>query len=219
VVDRLPTGRSLVESSRCDACAGRLGLLDLLPIVSGLRGTCRHCGVRLAGHLLRIELAATAAALIAILFGDGDVGIVVLAVYLWCLVGLFYCDLQHFRLPDMLTMGLFLSGIALAVLNSNRGLLDGATSAAAGVVAFAAIRWAYHLYRGVEGLGLGDVTLMAGLGAGLGVVAVPWGTLIAALLALAVTIVETRRLQSDHAIPFGAYLCTAAVLVFLCQAE
>jgi leader peptidase (prepilin peptidase)/N-methyltransferase len=75
------------------------------------------------------------------------------------------------------------------------------------------------MLRGREGLGLGDVKLMAGIGAGLGPMALPVVTLVAAVLALAfagIMAVQRRaRPEGDLAIAFGAYLAGAAGLVWL----
>lgn len=214
LVDRWPHRRSLIEPSRCDQCGTRLGVVDLIPIVSGLRRRCRHCGGAIPGHLLRIELAASMAAALAVLIAAGPVEALVLALFLWCLIGLFYSDLLHFLLPDPLNAGLLVTGLGLAWLDPGRGLIEAALSAAGAVAAFGALRWIYARWHGREGLGLGDVKLVAGLGAGLGWALLPITTLLAAALALAVAALE-GRLRRATRVPFGAYLCAAAVLVLI----
>jgi leader peptidase (prepilin peptidase)/N-methyltransferase len=222
LVDRLPQGQDvLTRASRCATCGARLRWSDMVPIASALLrgGRCRDCGAPIPAHLLRIELAAVVAAVIAVVLGQGPVHMVVLAGFLWCLVALFYCDLGSFRLPDALTAALALFGFGLAVLDPARGALDGLISAVFASGAFLAIRWGYRLVRKRDGLGLGDVKMMAGIGAGLGWSMVPTTTLLAASLALAVTALEALRSRRapDPAqpLPFGCYLAGGAVLTLL----
>ncbi|MAQ86211.1 MAG: hypothetical protein CMH12_23945 [Maritimibacter sp.] len=219
VVDRVADGRSLWSRSACEACGARLGPLDLVPILSSLRGRCRHCGAEIPGHLLRLEIAALAVSAIAVALATGPATMLELAAFLWCLVGLFYADLLHFRLPNVLTAALFVAGLALAAVTPGRSVPEALATAAAGVLVFWLLRIGYRRLRGREGLGLGDVKMMAGLGAGLGPEALPLAVLAAAVLALLVAVVEGWRrgagLNPQARVPFGAWLSGGAVLALL----
>ena len=219
LVDRLPRGQSILTPSRCVSCDTRLRPRDLFPILSALlaRGRCRHCGARIPGHLLRIELAALIGGVAAVWLADTPMQMLLLAGWLWCLIALFYTDLLWFRLPDPLTGALFGLGLALAILDPSRGWADGALSAAIGTGAFLLIRWGYQAARRREGLGLGDVKLMAGIGAALGWPLLPYVTLLAGGLALTVVALEMlrdgKRPDGAARLPFGSYLCAAAALI------
>lgn len=219
VVDRWPSGRSLWGRSACGICGARLGWRDMVPVLSALGGRCRHCGAAIPAHLLRIEIAALAAACLAVLLARDVPQMWALAAFLWCLVGLFYADLLHFRLPDPLNAGLFLAGLALAATTPGRTLAEALVSAGLALSIFWLLRIGYRRFRGREGLGLGDVKMMAGLGAGLGWTMLPAVTLIAAMLALFVAFAEARRghsaISGSRAVPFGSFLAGAAVLVLL----
>lgn len=166
LADRLPTGRAVTMPSCCEACKTRLRWLDMVPVLSGLalRGRCRTCGARIPGHLLRVELAAVLAALVVVVMVPGVAQMWLFAATLWCLIALFYADLLHFRLPNALTAALLVLGLAVAATDPVRGWQDGVLSAAVGAAAFWLIRWGYFCWRGREGLGLGDVKLIAGIG-------------------------------------------------------
>jgi len=219
--DRLARGESIVSPpSRCRGCEARIGWRDLVPVVSWLRldGLCRACGAAIPKRLFYAEITGALLAILAVWITQTPVAMILGAVWLWCLMGLVLCDLAAFRLPDALTGLLVLTGGAMAWADPARGLPDSLIGAGIGAGAFLAIRLAYQLVRRREGLGLGDVKLMAGLGAGLGWAALPVVALIAALGALAVT--GLRALQGTRAgggteIPFGAYLAGAAALVWL----
>lgn len=220
LVDRLPIGGSVLTASRCNGCGVRLRWRDMVPVLSALTlgGRCRNCGAAIPGHLMRIEIAALLAALLVVALVPG-VGMMWLhAALLWVLIALFYADLLHFRLPDLLNAALLGLGMLLALAEPQRGFLDAAISAMAGAGAFWLIRWGYFQWRGREGLGLGDVKLMAGIGAALGWQIIPMVTLLAAALALVVALIGSLRSKTapkaDTRLPFGSYL-TAAAAIFL----
>lgn len=219
VVDRWPWGRSLWQPSGCDSCGARLTFADMVPIFSALRRRCRHCGAPIPGHLLRIEVAALGAACLAVALGKDPAQMAALALYLWLLVGLFYADLLHFRLPDPLTLGLLAAGLALAAATPGRDVAQALVSAAVGAGAFWLLRAGYARLRGREGLGLGDVKMAAGIGAATGWAALPLVTLIAAALGLAAALWQARGRLPDAAarVPFGSCLAGATLLVLLLQ--
>ncbi len=126
---------------------------------------------------------------------------------------------MYFRLPDALSATLFLLAIAVAIASP---VLDPATAVLSAVIGFCAfwlLRWGYFKWRGREGLGLGDVKLMAAIGALVGWQMIAVVTLIAALMALAVALISKIRGEiSDFKstkLPFGSYLCAATVLVLV----
>lgn len=219
LVDRLPEGRSILGRSRCTNCGTPLRWRDMIPVLSTLwlRGCCATCGATIPGHLLRIELGSIAVALAAILTATGTAHLWALALCFWCLVALFYTDLQVMRLPDPLTLALFVFAMAAAWADPARNLAEAFLSGLGTAFVFWALRAGYRWVRGREGLGLGDVKLAAGFGALLGWTSVPTGLLIAAGLALAVALVERSRgastLSGGDALPFGSYLCGAALLL------
>lgn len=95
-------------------------------------------------------------------------------------------------------------------------LADGLIGAGAG--AFLAIRWIHAALRGREGLGLGDVKRMAGIGAALGWAALPLVALLAALAALAVAGLGRPALTAETEIPFGACLAASAAVLWMAAA-
>lgn len=216
LIDRLPRGQGVVTPrSACRACGTPLASRDLIPVLSFtmLRGRCRHCGTALPGWLLYTEIAATGAAVFAVILGNTPAEALGIAVLLWLLWTLAVSDLLHLRLPDPLTGALFASALAWAWL-SGGSLLNALIGAALGAGSFLALRLGYRALRGREGLGLGDVKLMAGLGALTG----PWDlallVLTAALLALLAAAIRggwraTRRL------PFGTALCAGGAALWL----
>ncbi len=218
--DRLPRGEPVMLSrSRCRACGGRLGVKDLMPIVSYLfsRRRCYYCGAPIPGDVFWIEAAAIGLAAAAVNLVDGPLQVTETCVLLWLLLPLATIDMRHFLLPDALTLALLVSGLAFAFAGER--LEEASVGALAGAGSFAAIRLAYRAIRNREGLGLGDVKLMAGLGAWLGPLLLPSLVVLAACGGIAATLLwgiwHECRLSGDLAAPFGAFLCIAAMVLWL----
>ncbi|MBB37008.1 MAG: hypothetical protein CME88_17060 [Hirschia sp.] len=98
-------------------------------------------------------------------------------------------DLTRYRLPDILTWSMILSGLVFAGLFEVETLTSAVIGAGLGYAAFALVRWAFLRLRGKEGLGLGDAKLLAGCGAWLGWLALPGVLLIASATGLAFVVV------------------------------
>lgn len=227
LADRLPRGESVVLArSHCRSCHFDLPFRDLIPIWSYVmrRGKCRFCGASIPPWLLYTEIAATGIAILSVLANSDPVLAWLDAVFLWLLLTLAVTDLTRFRLPDLLNGILLAVAMLLSLLPGGIGPEAALIGVLAGVGSFWALRFAYHRLRGVEGLGLGDVKLMAGLGAYAGPLDLPLLVLLAALAGLTGGLIFhlTGRARSDapplgkRALPFGASLCgAAAVLWFL----
>ena len=225
LADRLPRGEDiLIAPSRCRDCGTRLGARDLIPIASYLmrRGVCSHCGGTIPAFTLYAEMLALGAGVLAVLAGGGNAEIALSALWLWLLIALGTTDLLWFRLPDPLVAALLATALALAALPGGIGIELALWGAALGIGSFALLRWGYAALRGREGLGLGDVKLMAGLGAFAGPFDLAYLVLLAALSALLVAVLTRDRatdgLSLSRALPFGTALCAAAALLWFLRA-
>ena len=229
LADRLPRGEPVVMArSRCRSCGAVLRWYELVPVVSWLaqRGRCRHCGAPVPGRLVQAELVGLLFGLGAAILAPTPVAALLAALFLWCLLALALADLRFFRLPDPLTAALAVLGVALMLAGDGTGwpewpdrLVASALGALAGGGSFLALRLGYRLITGREGMGLGDVKLMAGIGAGLGAAALPVVTLLAGVSALVVAGLRAwrrgRGLRRAGRVPFGAFLALAAAAVWL----
>lgn len=220
LAERLPRAEPVVAArSACRSCGARLGARDLVPILSwlALRGRCRHCGAPIPARLVQAEIAGLGLGVAAAVLAPGPWGAVASALWLWCLLALALADLRAFRLPDVLTAGLLGFGFAVSWPDWETAALG----ALLGAGAFLLLRLGYRAAARREGMGLGDVKLMAGIGAGVGAVDLPLVALIAACGALALAALRAwrkgRRLRRLGRVPFGAWLAAAAAAVWVAQ--
>jgi leader peptidase (prepilin peptidase)/N-methyltransferase len=144
--------------------------------------------------------------------GDDPPLLAVRIVFTALLVALFGTDLETQRLPDALT----LSGIGLGLAASllvPPGWLDRLAGVGLGAAMLLAIRWLWQRLRGVDAMGLGDVKMLAMIGAFLGwrqvLVVMFFATLAGAVVGVAVTLARGARTLQVR-LPFGTFLAVAA---------
>lgn len=211
VIYRLPRHLSTVlPRSRCPACGAAIAPRDNLPLVSFLllRGRCRSCGAAIPWRYPLIE-ATTAALFVscALRFGFSFDALAAagFAALLLALAGI---DVEHLYLPDRLTLG----GLALAVAAqpwlSWGSLAAGIQGALAGGGTLLTLAGLWYLLRHEEGMGLGDVKMLAMIGAFLG-----WQGAAVALLAAAASgalaglaLLALGRGSLGSRLPFGLFL-------------
>ena len=192
---RLPLGLSVVTPrSACPNCKRPIAFYDNLPVLSWLflLGRCRHCKVRISPRYLLIELLTGALFLGCYAYAGLTVATLKYCVFGFLLLGLIFTDAETKLLPDKLT----LPGLALGLLFSLLvpvhdmasqflpgmvnlpfsadlaarlfSLLDSLLGAAVGASFIYGAGAIYLRWRGAEGMGFGDVKLMAMVGAFLG---------------------------------------------------
>jgi len=223
---RLPLGNSIVRPrSRCPQCKTHIPWHDNIPVLSWflLRGRCRGCSTRISWRYPFVEaLSAAALLLLWTRFGPAT-AFAVAAVYTLALVVLFFTDYDHQLLPDAVTLTGTGVGLAIAWFNPFlRGdglerLWAAGLGAALGSGALWAVGAIYGKIRGVEAMGLGDVKMMAMVGAFTG----PYGvvftifsaSLVGAVVGLLLIPVRGRTLQDK--LPFGCFLAPAALAALL----
>ena len=215
LVMRWPRGESVVAGrSRCDACGETLRASELVPLLSYLaqRGRCRRCAARIDPKHPAVELAGALIGAVAVLAHPLPLALVTAGLG-WWLLATAAIDAEEQWLPDALTLPLVPLGLLAAWAGFGPPLLDRAVGAAAGGVGLALLAWLYRAVRGREGLGGGDPKLLAGIGAWLGVLQLPFVLLGAGLVGLAAALALAARGQKVGAttrLPLGALMAVAA---------
>jgi len=220
VISRIGTPRAIRWGrSACPHCHTVLGPRDLVPVVSWAlaRGRCRHCGAALGLFYPAVELAALAIALWSASLATGPAAWVS-DLLGWMLLALAVIDSRHFLLPDFLTLPLIPLGLAANALVDPENLEAAVIGVIAGFLAIIAIRQLYWWWRRREGIGLGDAKLLAAAGAWVGWPGLPSVVLIAALTALAATLIRhipRGSFSPAERVPFGSSLCFGIWIVWL----
>lgn len=220
VILRLPEGQGVIAGrSGCLQCKHTLEARDLIPVFSWvwLKGKCRHCSAKISPFYPLMELGALLAAFWALVVASGPAGIVTVLLGWWLLV-LAAIDFRKLILPDVLTLPLIPVGLGTVYFLAPGEIINSLIGALAGFALMFAIRLLYQTVRGREGLGFGDVKLMAAAGAWVGWIGLSgvllWAVMFALLFA-GVKILTKSTATSKTQIPFGTFLCLGIWLVWL----
>ncbi len=230
---RLPRDLSVVAPrSFCPECGVQIAWYDNLPLVSYaiLRGRCRYCDKPIGIRYFLVEL--TTAVLFALTVSEYGPTLPALkwAVFDAIMVALFWTDFEERILPDELTIGGILAGLIFSVFVSvpgfseiwisgpatrSRSFTDAVIGGLILSIPIWALGWAYGRLRKRDALGLGDVKLLAAMGAFLGLenglFALLLGAVTGSVLGLAY-ILWKRKDAASYELPFGSFLCFGAVI-------
>ena len=176
VIARVPAGESIVRPrSRCPACKAFIRWYDNVPVVSwlALRARCRSCGARIPARYPVVEALGAAAAVVAVARQGPSGAAAVEFAFAAALIALAFIDIDTWLLPNAITWPLIAFGLATAPLGVTPAgsLRAAAYGAGLGFAAFAGLSWLAEKVFKKEALGFGDVWLLSGLGAFLGVAA------------------------------------------------
>ncbi|KVF73507.1 peptidase A24 [Burkholderia sp. FL-7-2-10-S1-D7] len=201
--------------SACPHCGHVLRAWENIPLVSYLllRGRCRQCGHAIGVRYPLVELAgALLAAGSLAAFGPT---VAALAAFGLCaaLLAMSAIDIQTGYLPDSMTLPLLWAGLALNLGGTFTSLRSAVVGAMAGYLFLWSVYWLFKWLRGIEGIGFGDLKLLAALGAWMGWAALPQVVLFAAVTGALVGLVATwrGRMRFEEPIPFGPFLAAGGV--------
>lgn len=217
---RLPDEESLVHpNSHCRQCLAPVRWYDNVPLLSwlALRGRCRDCKEPIS---LRYPLVELSCAVLFVLLGTLNLPGRELAIYLAlsaALLVITVIDYDHFIIPDVISIPSILISPALAAIVGHISVRDSLM----GIVLGGGILWGfaagYEFLRKQEGMGFGDVKLVAMIGGFLG-----WGAALFTIMfgALAGSVVGglvmlLRRGRLDSEIPFGPFLAAGGYVYIL----
>jgi leader peptidase (prepilin peptidase)/N-methyltransferase len=213
---RLPRHESINwPASHCTACNRALAWYENVPLVSWLmlRGRCRTCGERISAMYPIVEaITGTVFVTAYILYGVSALGAIRL-LFACAMIVLFAIDLRHHILPNVITVPGIVAGFVASVWlppgwqSSLLGLVVGGGS-------LFVIGEVYYRTRGVEGMGMGDVKMLAMIGAFLG-----WPLMLLTLILASFSggifgglMLVSGRGGMKAALPFGTFLAVGALV-------
>ncbi len=238
---RLPLGKSIsLPRSHCPRCKKPIAFYDNIPVLSYLilRGRCRYCKLAISARYPAIELATgLIAVLLYLKFGVGIEWGIYFALSCALLV-LALIDVEHRILPDAITLnGIWVGVLASVMLGKSDAMIAAIArwaglnfenprvlaliASVVGIVVGGGLLWlvgeAYFRLRGVEGMGFGDVKMMAMVGAFLGapltLFTIMLGSMLGSVIGLA--LIRFGGKTRDYELPFGTFLGIAGIFSVL----
>ncbi|MFN2425237.1 MAG: A24 family peptidase [Candidatus Binatia bacterium] len=221
---RLPEEESIVSpSSHCRTCHAPVAWRDNVPVASFvmLGGRCRGCGAPFSMRYPFVEI------LTGVLFGvvamqelPLPVTILQMAI-VSAMIVITFIDIDHFLILNVITYPSIVLAPVLAVLVGHITLADSLLGIVAGGGLLWAFAWSYEAIRKREGMGFGDVKLIAMIGGLLGWQATLFslfaGSIVGSVVGLAAMVLRARKF--DLEIPFGPFLAFGALLYMFAGPE
>lgn len=221
VIYRLPRNVSFISPpSSCPSCGSRIRWYDNIPVVSYilLKGRCRFCGARISPQYPVVELLS--GLLIVFSYQRWGLSLDFLVYYLFfsALLVLSLIDLRWFILPDQITLPGIALGLIVSPFRETLNLTESILGAILGGGVSLAIYLYYVRFRKIEGLGFGDVKLLAFIGSVTG----PYGALASLFLGSFLGLLFAfptviRRKTVKFAIPFGPFLSLGCFIGILLE--
>ena len=225
VILRLPKEDASIvfPASHCPGCQTPLAWYDNIPILSflALKARCRSCGMKISWQypLVEAAMALLAVALFRHFGPTPAFGI----YFLFCaaLLAIFVIDLHHQIIPDVISLPGIVIGFALSFINP----MVNWQSAAIGILTGGGILYlvaaGYYLFTKREGMGGGDIKLLAMIGAFLGWQALPFVLFGSSILGSIIGIFAMLKQKKGGktVIPYGPFLALAAVAYLFFQPE
>lgn len=221
---RIPLGASIVSPpSSCPVCGGRIPFYHNIPVVSYmvLGGRCRECRTPIP---LRYPIVETLTGLLTVLlfkFFWPAPQFFVYFFFVSALVVITFIDLDHKIIPDVISLPGIVLGFVLSFFLPAPGFLNSLTGIISGGGILLTIALGYYFLTGSEGMGGGDIKLLAMIGAFLGwkgvLVTLMMGSFLGAFSGIVSMLAFGR--SSKHMLPFGPFLAFGAIVhLFLGEA-
>ena len=219
---RLPKNQGIITGrSFCPSCKNKIQWFDNIPILSFilLKGKCRHCENKISVQYLIIEIISSISFVTIYYFFGLTINTLLLLILSIFFIIIFFIDLKHFIIPNVLTFPLMVIGFIKSFdPNLNKTIFPNyINSLIGGLIGYFIIWLIIYFYKKVrkkEGMGLGDAKLMAAIGFWFGWVSVPIVIFISSFVALIIAIpsLMKKSLKMSSEIPFGPYIIIGCIL-------
>lgn len=216
VISRVPRGLSVVKPpSSCPECGNRIKWYMNVPLLSYvfLRGRCGACGGTISPVYPAVEITGALLAVMSVYFFGLTLETVFIYPFVMSLAAVTIIDWKHRIIPDSISLPFIILGVLYALFGEELGVVDSVLGAVAGGGILYMIGFIYSKIKNIEGIGGGDIKLMAMVGAFLGVKLVLLVILIASFAGTVYSLFLIRKgADGLTAVPFGSFLAPAAAL-------
>ncbi|OGR33190.1 MAG: peptidase A24 [Desulfuromonadales bacterium GWD2_61_12] len=214
---RIPAGQSVVfPASRCPGCLAPIRWYQNIPVVSYLllRGRCAGCRSRISARYPLVE-ALTGLLFVLVLHRFGlQWAVIVFWIFAAALVVITFIDIDHQIIPDVISLPGIVVGFLCTFALFPQGWISSLLGILAGGGSLYVVAAGYEFFAKKEGMGGGDIKLLAMIGAFLGWKAILPVIFISSLLGSLVGVPLMLMKQADGklAIPFGPFLAAGALI-------
>jgi leader peptidase (prepilin peptidase) / N-methyltransferase len=221
---RIPRNKSIVKpNSFCPNCETPIKVYDNIPIIGYilLGGKCRQCGTKISKRYPLIELLTAILYLMFYRKLGLTFELFVTLLFVTLLIAVAFIDLDFQIIPDVLSIGGLVTGLVFAIfrpmflyIDPKFGFLDALYGVLLGGGVLFIIAYGYQLIMKREGMGGGDIKLLAMIGAFTGFKGVLFsligGSIIGTLVGIPLMLIKKEN--TKYAIPFGPFLSLSAVI-------
>jgi leader peptidase (prepilin peptidase) / N-methyltransferase len=219
VIYRMPDGLSIMGRSYCHKCNKQIAWYDNIPLLSYflLRGRCANCQARFSIRYPAVEFIMAILFAVVVYQYDLTWTTVEYLIFTFGLVTASFIDYDHMILPDEFTLGGLALALIGAALNPEREFLEAIYGLLFGGGILWLVAYVYYIFTGREGLGGGDIKLLAWMGCLLGWQAIPFIILSSSVIGSIVGIIISKKSEAGlkTMIPFGPFLALGALLYIL----
>jgi leader peptidase (prepilin peptidase)/N-methyltransferase len=219
-IHRIPQGKSIVSPpSHCPRCKTPIRFYDNIPLLSFiiLRGRCRKCHTPIPLRYPLVEFLMGLFSLLLLLrFGISTLYLIYLAFFASLLL-VSFIDLPHRIIPDVISLPGIVIGLVISFLHPQLSIKDSLIGALLGGGILYVVASGYRLVTKREGMGGGDVKLLAMIGAFIGWKGVLFTVLCSSFIGsiVGVILMIIASADSKYAVPFGPFLSLGAVIYVL----
>lgn len=216
-IARLPHGVSVIRpGSHCMSCKKPIPFYYNIPVLSYLYlgGKCAFCKTPIAFHHYAVELLTPFVLILCYLFFGAGLQGLISFVFAAALIVVVFIDLEHRIIPDVITLPGILFFLLVSFFEVSIGWKDALIGILAGGGVLYAFAAGYQLLTGREGMGGGDIKLLAMIGAFLG-----WQGAVCSLMTgafmgsiIGVVMMTAKGKDMKYAIPFGPFLSAGAYI-------
>ena len=214
---RIPEGLSVVRpASRCPHCNTPIRWYHNLPILSWalLRGKCAYCKAVVSIRYPLVEALTGFFFVLAVFYFGFSAALPVYLVFLSLLVVVTFIDIDHQIIPNVITLPSLVFGFVSSFLIPWLSWVDSILGIIAGGGLLFGVAYLYRLATGKDGMGMGDVKLIAMIGAFLGWQSILPIVFVASLIGslIGIPLMCLKKADGKLAIPFGPFLSAASVI-------
>ena len=214
---RVPAGESIVSpGSRCPHCGTPIRWYQNIPILSYLflRGRCAACGKGISPRYALVEALTGVLFTLVLWYFAFSPATVIYWVFCAALVAITFIDLDHRIIPNSISLPGIPAGFACSFFIPWLTWQDSLLGIIVGGGSLWLVAFGYEKLTGVEGMGMGDVKLLAMIGAFLGwpavLLVIFFGSVLGTLVGVPLMI--AKRAGGKLAIPFGPFLAMGALV-------